>query len=80
MIHARDDYNRIQDPKGSIPDNEPVFLIRGQDVVAPDVVEFWATKAHEVGADSRMVEAARQQASRMRQWQAEHGSKIPDLT
>lgn len=80
MIHARDDYNRIQDPEGRIPDNEPVFLIRGQDVVAPDVVEFWATKAHEAGVDSRMVEAARKHASRMRRWQAEHGSKIPDLS
>ena len=79
MIHAREDYNRIQDPEGKIPDNEPVFLLRGQDVVAPDVVEFWAAKAHEAGADSRIVDAARQHALRMRQWQAEHGSKIPDL-
>lgn len=79
MIHARDDYNRIQDPEGKIPDNEPVFLIRGQDVVGPEVVEFWAAKALQVGADIRMVDAARQQASRMRQWQAENSAKIPDL-
>lgn len=79
MIHARNDYNRIQDPQGKIPEDEPVFLIRGQDVVAPEVVEFWATKAHEAGVDSRMVSAARQHASRMRIWQAEHWSKIPDL-
>ena len=79
MIHARDDYNRIQDPEGKIPDNEPVFLIRGQDAVAPEVVEFWAAKAQEAGADSRMVDAARRHAQRMRQWQDEHWSKIPDL-
>ena len=31
MIHARDDYNRIQDPAGKIPADEPVFLLRAQD-------------------------------------------------
>lgn len=31
MKHARDDYNRIQDPAGKIPEDEPVFLLRGQD-------------------------------------------------
>ena len=34
MKHARSDYDRIQDPDGKIPANEPVFLIRGQDVCA----------------------------------------------
>lgn len=42
MKHARPDYNRIQDPAGLIPDDEPVFLLRGQDATAPDVVRNWA--------------------------------------
>lgn len=29
MIHARDDYNRIQDPENKIGKDEPVLLIRG---------------------------------------------------
>ncbi len=35
MKHARKDYDRIQDTVGKIPENEPVFLIRGQDLAAP---------------------------------------------
>lgn len=31
MIHARKDYNRIQDPEGKIEKDEPVFLIRAKD-------------------------------------------------
>ena len=27
MIHARPDYNRIQDPAGLIPDDEPVMTV-----------------------------------------------------
>lgn len=41
MIHARSDYNRIQDPSGLIPDNEPVILFRAQDKHFKAVLEFY---------------------------------------
>lgn len=44
MKHARPDYNRIQDPAGLIPEDEPVFLLRGQDVLAPSLVKDWAIR------------------------------------
>lgn len=34
MKHAREDYNRIQDPAGLIPEDEPVVLFRAQDKYA----------------------------------------------
>jgi hypothetical protein len=79
MKHARKDYNRIQDPAGLIPEDEPVFLIRGQDFVGPYVVDVWATSAQAAGADPRIVNSAREQAEAMRKWQSEHFSKIPDM-
>jgi hypothetical protein len=42
MIHARDDYNRIQDPAGKIPADEPVFLLRAQDKLACIAVAYYA--------------------------------------
>ena len=42
MFHARKDYNRIQDPENKIPEDEPVFLLRAQDIVAAEVVRYWA--------------------------------------
>jgi hypothetical protein len=42
MKHARRDYNRIQDPAAQIPADEPVFLLRGQDPLAPSVVRNYA--------------------------------------
>ena len=80
MIHARDDYNRIQDPEGKIGEDEPVFLIRAQDRNAPLVVEYWAEMAELLGADQDIINLARQHAARMRQWQIKHGDKIPDLS
>jgi hypothetical protein len=79
MKHAREDYNRIQDPAGLIPEAEPVFLIRAQDVTAPAVVEHWADLAAARGASNEIVIAAREQAMRMLDWQRLQKVKIPDL-
>jgi len=79
MLHASQDYMRIQDPEGKIPEDEPVFLIRAQDVTAPDVVTYWAIKAKQVGAAKNIVEAAEDHVSAMVEWQRKHGMKIPDM-
>jgi len=79
MRHAREDYNRIQDPEGKIPSNEPVFLLRAQDITAPLVVEFWADRAEKAGALPNIVAAARRQAFDMKTWQHLHPAKVPDM-
>ena len=79
MIHARDDYNRIQDPAGLIPDDEPVFLLRAQDCIAPAAVELWAFMLEELNGDPRAVAAALDQAHAMRHWQRHRAKKLPDL-
>ena len=79
MKHARPDYNRIQDPANLIPEDEPVFLLRGQDETAPQVVERWAFLAHKIGASNDIVDAAMGQAKEMRRWQLEHKHKVPDM-
>lgn len=75
MIHAREDYNRIQDPAGLIPADEPVFLLRGQDTLACQAVRFYAElcakhQAPEVAAK------AMHHANLMYDWPKK---KIPDL-
>lgn len=42
MKHARLDYNRIQDPDGKIPEDEPVMLFRAQDELFAEVCVFYA--------------------------------------
>ncbi len=79
MKHARKDYAAIQDPRGLIPEDEPVFLLRAQDVTAPAVVEYWVIRARKAGASKNMLDAAKEQVEAMRKWQGEHGIKIPDM-
>lgn len=78
MKHGRDDYNdAIQDERiDGIPKDEPVFLLRGQDMNAGDTVRVWARLAEERGADKEVVANARQQACAMDEWPKE---KVPDL-
>jgi len=77
--HARSDYARIQDPWRLIPNDEPVFLIRGQDVVAPEVLRFWAKTAEQAGAKPDIVELVLKQAEAMEVWQGMVSMKVPDL-
>ncbi len=79
MKHARPDYDRIQDPAGLIPDDEPVFLLRGQDSCAPGAVEAWARYAQAKGAAENIVRAAFRQATEMRAWQVRERRKVPDM-
>jgi hypothetical protein len=59
-----------------VPFDEPVFLIRGQDVVGGDAVRAWADLAERAGAGVDIVAAAREHAVRMDTWPAK---KLPDL-
>ena len=79
MKHAREDYDRIQDPAGLIPENEPVFLIRGQDLAAPEALRAYAVLAHSKGASIELVAATLGHARQMEAWQRLVAPKIPDL-
>jgi hypothetical protein len=79
MKHGRRDYDRIQDPAGLIPVDEPVFLLRGQDVAAPRAIRAWMTYARHGGASDNILDAAERQIHEMERWQREHHCKVPDM-
>ena len=82
MIHARNDYNRIQDPIGKIGEDEPVFMVRAKDELAPKIMEYWATLWEASGKELRdndMAVMVREHAARTRQWQEKNGCKRADL-
>jgi hypothetical protein len=76
MRHARPDYERFQDPLGLIPDDEPVFLIRGQDAISGQAVRAWAELAEINGADPEIIKRALDHADKMDRWPKK---KTPDL-
>lgn len=79
MLHARNDYSHIQDPTGRIPAGEPVFLLRGSDVLAPATLLHWCSLANAAGVKSDMVNSAIEHQEKMVEWQRANGSKVPDM-
>jgi hypothetical protein len=75
MKHARADYDRIQDPAGLIPEDEPVFLLRAQDKLAWHVVKIYAFCAELAGA-TELAALVKEHARRMKEWPVK---KTPDL-
>lgn len=79
MIHARADYNRIQDPAGKITADEPVFLLRAKDITAPRILRAWAAEQLREGGDERLADLAMNHAEAMELWQLANGCKLADL-
>lgn len=80
MKHAREDYNRIQDPAKLIGEDEPVFLLRGKDVTTPDTIRGWCILQEQIGnPDTEIVRIAREWADTVQDWQEKHGCKMADI-
>ena len=59
---------------------EPVFILRGQDILAPRVVVRWTHQADEAGSPQDKVQGALVIAMQMADWQAKNHDrvKVPD--
>lgn len=90
MIHARTDYDRIQDPalhdasllsEGSTPfgEDEPVFLIRAKDMCGAAAVMAWADENDRMGGDPAISAHVRRWAEKMTAWRVREadGGKMP---
>jgi hypothetical protein len=77
MKHARADYQRIQDPAGIIPEDEPVFLLRAQDPAAPSALRAWADKNLMLGGSVELSDSARAHAVLMENWPAHKLADAP---
>ena len=76
MKHARSDYDRIQDPVGLIPPDEPVFLLRAQDQHAAATVRYYASLVYEAKGDPEIISLSERQADLMDAWPTH---KAPDI-
>lgn len=68
----------LENPIGCLAkaaDDEPIFILRGQDQLADTVVDYWASLARGAGVDMARVTEARNLADAMRAWPKR---KIPD--
>lgn len=78
MKHARSDYDPIQDPRGKIPEDEPVLLLRGQDKLAVSAARTYAHHARLAGLND-VADRVWAHADAMEEWQRNRRCKLPDI-
>lgn len=57
-----------KDAHANLEPGEPSFTLRGQDILAPSIVDEWAKRAEAAGVSAELVAAARERAEAMRRW------------
>lgn len=64
----------------NIPDDEPVFIVRGKDLLAADIVSTWMMAAARVGVSTTKLQAVEQVYRDIQDFQRCHADrcKIPD--
>jgi len=78
MIHERSDYMHIQDNTGKIGNDEPVFLLRAKDELAPVVLQYWVDRLRLREGNTIAAKAVQKHIDLMKKWQKENGCKTPD--
>lgn len=59
-------------------DDEPIFVLRARDELAPQLVLEWASVAYAAGTPRVKVMDARKVAAAMLEWSRINGCKVPD--
>lgn len=80
-VLAYDEVQKTLVSPGSTPIaiDEPVFLLRGQDLASPSTVLYWASLSEGNGVDPAVVTRVRDWAETMRTWQETHTARNADV-
>lgn len=68
-------YKQTDPCLSKVSDDEPIFVLRAQDMFSPELVREWARLAHEKGCPQWKIDEAIAIAEEMEQWPTR---KYPD--
>jgi hypothetical protein len=71
-------YRDNDDCLAKVAPDEPIFVLRAKDKLAPMMVALWIRLAQEHGCPMPKLENAARLKQAMRDWQTQNGSKWPD--
>jgi len=70
-------YGHITTEHGDIAEDEPVFIIRAQDKLAPEVLKHYLTMCQREGSPHGHIIGIIENIDVMEKWQREHFTKRP---
>lgn len=62
----------------NVADDEPIFVLRAKDIIAPGIVQAWKTAAQAKGVPAEKTREAERCRLQMLGWQAKYSAKMPD--
>jgi len=69
-------YGRVTTEHGDIPDDEPVFVFRARDLLAPDAIDAYAARCRETARPEFHVALAERTAEDFREWQRANPGRV----
>lgn len=74
---ARDGkYGNIICEKTALLPDEPVFLLRGKDLLVPQAIRMYANRCKQAGCDPKHIDACLVRAAEIEQWQKENPTLV----
>lgn len=70
-------YGRVTTERGTIGDDEPVFLFRAQDRLLPDVLRGYIELCEAAGSPTHHIDVIRRDIRVIEEWQATHFTQTP---
>jgi hypothetical protein len=74
-VHDTQHYPEIKRMLG-IPEDEPIFIIRGQDKVAVDAIDFYVDLSEAPGNDPSFMDDLRKVKDEFSDWQVKNSDKV----
>jgi len=73
-------YGKVTTEHGEIPDDEPVVILRGQDLAVPRTLNYYRGVARELGSPDEHLSLVTDQVGYIKGWQRYHPDrvKVPD--
>jgi hypothetical protein len=68
-------YGKTQFPRGTIGEDEPIFVFRAQDKILPIVLEFYATMCEEAGSPPEHINIILTRKNEILAWQENRSNK-----
>lgn len=70
-------YGRVTTERGTIGDDEPVVVFRSQDQLLPKLLKIYKIMCELAGSPERHIGAIHDAAMAVKDWQADHSTKVP---
>lgn len=70
-------YGKVTLEKGTVGEDEPVFIFRAQDKLLPDLLQAYYVLCSDVKSPARHLEKILEGKQQIEKWQEENFTKIP---